>query len=299
MSAGRSRLGRLWFYARYGWRFVVLRIPEPLIYGIALTDRCNLRCRGCVIPEADRPDMTWDHLVRTLENAWSRGFRDLYFSGGEPMLWRDGDHNLESAVHEARRVGFYHVHVYTNGRLGLDTSADLVWVSMDGLPNTFERRRGGSFHQVEQAIREDRHPAVALIYVIDHNTARGIEPFLNWVRDTDLPVLGVMFYFHTPYYGRDELFLSAEQRAPIIDRLSHCIRAGLPVLNSRAGLRALQSGDWPRRFPVAYVADVDGEYVCCRAPDNVCIDCGYAACTELTQFQRLRPSAVLRMAKYW
>jgi len=113
------------------------------------------------------------------------------------------------------------------------------------------------------------------------------------------PVTGVMFYFHTPYYGRDELFLTTEQRAPIIDRLLGCIKAGLPVINSRAGLLALKSGDWSRRLPVAHVLDIDGEYVCCRASDDICKDCGYAACTEITEFQRLRPSALLGLLRYW
>jgi len=40
---------RLRFYVPFAWRFVVLRHPDPLIYGIALTDRCNLRCRGCQV----------------------------------------------------------------------------------------------------------------------------------------------------------------------------------------------------------------------------------------------------------
>ena len=47
------------------------------------------------------------------------------------------------------------------------------------------------------------------------------------------------------------------------------------------------------------VADVAGESVCCRASDDTCVDCGYAACTELTEFQRLRPSALLGMLRYW
>ena len=295
----RTVLGRLRFYVPFAWRFILLRRPLPLIYGIAITDRCNLACRGCHVSNTGRPDMTWDRLVDMMRKAWSRGFRELYFTGGEPMLWRDGQHTLENAVVEAKRTGFFHVHVYTNGTLGLDTSADLVWVSMDGLPDTFERRRGNHFHQVERAVREGRHPKVAVIYVIDRNTAEGIAPFLRWVRETDFPVIGVMFYFQTPYYARDELFLTAEERAPIIDQLLGCIRAGLPVINSRAGLVALRTGDWPRRVPVAYVADVDGESVCCRAPGEVCVDCGYAACTELTQFQRLRPSAVFGMLRYW
>jgi uncharacterized protein YfaS (alpha-2-macroglobulin family) len=41
--------------------------------------------------------------------------------------------------------------------------------------------------------------------VIDSETVEGIEPFLQWVEQTRFPVLGVMFYFHTPYYGYDEL----------------------------------------------------------------------------------------------
>lgn len=298
-ASERTMWDRFRFYALFIWRFVVLRHPEPLIYGIAVTDRCNFACRGCHVSNTGCPDMTWDRLVFAMQNAWSRGFRELYFSGGEPMLWRDGERTLDNAIVEAKRIGFFHVHVYTNGTLGLNTSADLVWISMDGLPGVFERRRGDHFHQVERAVREGQHPKVAVIYVIDHNTAEGIEPFLRWVQETKFPTIGVMFYFHTPYYGRDELFLTAEERAPIINRLLSCIKAGLPVINSRAGLLALKSGDWPRRLPVAHVVDVNGESVCCRASADVCADCGYAACTELTEFQRLRPSALLGVLRYW
>ncbi|NCF68467.1 MAG: radical SAM protein [Chloroflexi bacterium] len=295
----RTLWSRLRFYTTFVWRFVVLQRPEPLIYGVAVTDRCNLACRGCHISNTGRPDMTWDQLVTAMQDAWNRGFRDLYFSGGEPMLWRDADHTLKDAVAEAKRIGFFHVHIYTNGLFGLETSADLIWVSMDGLPGTFDLRRGNHFHQVEHTIRAGSHPKVAVIYVIDRYTAEGVEPFLQWVDETKFPIIGVMFYFHTPYYGRDELFLTAEERAPIISQLLNCIRAGLPILNSRAGLLALKSGNWPRRFQVASVRDVDGESICCRASDEICEDCGYAACTELTEFQRLQPTALLGMLRYW
>jgi MoaA/NifB/PqqE/SkfB family radical SAM enzyme len=290
---------RFLFYSTFVWRYVALQRQEPLIYGIAMTDRCNLACCGCHVSNTGRPDMTWDQLVAAMQDAWRRGFREIYFSGGEPMLWRDADRTLADAIAEAKRIGFFHVHVYTNGLLGLESSADLVWVSMDGLPGTFDKRRGDHFHQVEHIVRTDLHPRVAVIYVIDRNTAQGVEPFLKWVKETKFPALGVMFYFHTPYYGRDELFLTAEERAPIIDQLLDHLCAGLPILNSRAALRALKSGNWPRRPRIASVLDVDGESVCCRASDEVCADCGYAACLELTEFQRLRPSALLAMTRYW
>jgi Fe-coproporphyrin III synthase len=299
LRSGSTLWDRLRFYALFTWRLVVLRHPEPLIYGIAITDRCSLACRGCHVANTGRPDMTWDQLVDVMQAAWRRGFRELYFSGGEPMLWRDANRTLEDAIAEAKRIGFFHVHIYTNGMHGLETSADLVWVSMDGLPGTYDMRRGNHFHQVERTIRENQHSKTAVIYVIDRYTAQGVEPFLKWVDNTKFPVIGVMFYFHTPYYGHDELYLSAEERAPVIDQLLDYIRSGRPVLNSRAGLLALKSGNWPRRFPVSSVRDVDGESICCRASDDICEDCGYAACTELTEFQHLRPSALLSMMRYW
>ncbi|MDP2182152.1 MAG: radical SAM protein [Actinomycetota bacterium] len=291
-------LARLRYYVPYGWHFLVTRTAGPLICGLAVTDRCNLACRECHVSNTGRPDMTWDELVDRLRSAYDRGCREAYFSGGEPMLWRDGERTLEDAIAEARRIGYFHVHVYTNGTLGLASSADLVWVSMDGLPGVFEMRRGDHFAEVERAVRDKPHAKTAVIYVIDRFTAPGVGPFLRWVRDTRLPVIGVMVYFHTPYYGIDELFLSAEERAPVIDELLALKREGLPLINSRAGLRALQRGDWPRRLPVALVADVDGESMCCRAVDAVCADCGYAACTEISEAQRLRPSAAWGLARY-
>ena len=293
-----SALDRMGFYAGWAWRFVVLGRPAPLIYGMAITDRCNFSCAGCRVANTGRPDMTYAALVGNLSRAYERGFREVYFTGGEPTMWRDGERTLADAIEAARRAGFFHVHLYTNGSRGLDWPADLVWTSMDGLPETFALRRGDHFAQVERAIR-DANRKVAVIYTIDRYTARDIEPFLRWVRGTRLPVLGVMFYFHTPYYGVDELFLSAEERAPVIERLRSCVREGLPVLNSHAGLRALASGKWERRTPAAVVADVDGESVCCRAPEAACKECGYAACTEIVEARHLRPSAVLAMGRYW
>ncbi|MGE5199302.1 MAG: radical SAM protein [Rhodospirillaceae bacterium] len=298
MPASAAR--RLRFYAACAWKVAVLRRPAPLIYGIAITDRCSMACRGCRVANTGRPDMSWSQVAGAMTSALGRGCRSLYLTGGEPTLWRDGSRGMEDIVTEAYRLGFFHVQVYTNGLQGLRTSADLVWVSMDGLQDAFETRRGPWFPAVERAIRQQEHPRVAVICTIDRHTAAGIGSFLRWVRDTALPVMGVMFYFHTPYYGRDELFLTAEERAPVIDELLSHIRDGLPVLNTRSGLRALRSGHWRRPLELAWVADREGEWPCCRAsaaPGNVCEDCGYAVCAELTEAQRLRPSASINSAQ--
>ena len=291
-------LEMLRYYAPYAWHFVAKRDAGPLICGLAITDRCNLSCRECHVSNTGLGDLSFDRAVGILADAYERGCRELYFTGGEPMLWRDGERDLDDVIAEARRLGYFHVHVYTNGTLGLRSDADLMWVSVDGLPETYITRRGDHFAEVEAAIREPGHPPVAIIYVIDRFTADGVEPFLRWVRETKLPVKGVMIYFHTPYYGKDQLFLDAGERARIIDRLLAMKRAGLPIVNSVAGLKALASGKWERRTPIALVIDAEGESRCCRAADEVCADCGYGACTEITEAQRLRPSAVAGMVGY-
>src|SRR3989304_8557042 len=79
---GRPAWGRLRFYARFAWRFVVLRQPDPLIYGIAITDRCNLACRGCRVSNTGRPDMTWDRLGGTPQGARRGGLPGVFFWGG-------------------------------------------------------------------------------------------------------------------------------------------------------------------------------------------------------------------------
>ena len=174
-------LERIRYYAPYAWRFTVTRDPGLLICGLAITDRCNLHCRGCHVSNNGAGDLSYGVARDIMQSAYSRGCRELYFTGGEPMLWCDGDLDLEDVVSVAREMGYFHIHVYTNGTLGLESSADLMWVSVDGLPDTYRTRRGDHFEQVEAAIRGRVHPRVAVIYTVDRFTAGGLEPFLRWV----------------------------------------------------------------------------------------------------------------------
>ena len=108
-------LERLRFYGTYAWRFAALGRLGPLIYGLDVTSRCNLACAGCRVSNTGRPDMSWQQIAGRLQGAYDRGFRELYFTGGEPMLWREGGRSLDDVIRLARRIGFFHVHVYTNG----------------------------------------------------------------------------------------------------------------------------------------------------------------------------------------
>jgi hypothetical protein len=108
-----------------------------------------------------------------------------------------------------------------------------------------------------------------------------------------------MFYFHTPYYGIDELFLSPEQRKVAVDTLLDCKREGFPVLNSKAALKSYLAGN--KGLPVNYwwVVDQIDEYRCCcvGGDPEICKVCGYSMCNEIIQARNWNPGAILGMLR--
>lgn len=279
------------------FRFGALRQDVPMVVGLVLTDRCQLSCRHCRVANVARRDLTLAEVETALRRSRERGIRGLGIEGGEPFLWRDGGARLDDVIALARRLGYWSVHVYTNGLRPIETSADAVWVSLDGRREAYAALRGDHFDHVVENIRAARARRVALIFVVNRENRAEIGPFLEWSRA--LPIEGTMFYLHTPYYGRDELRLGPEERADVLDELLRLVDAGLPILNSRAGLRMLRNGDWRRPSRIWWIADRDGDHACCRAaaPD-VCEECGYAGCVELLAAQRLHPSAIRMLARF-
>jgi hypothetical protein len=90
-NLGKALWTRIQFYVTYVWRFLVLQRPEPLIYGIALTDRqpnCRLPCfQHC-------RDMTWKEAVgpwRCMETRFRAGIS----AGGTDALARWESHLTE------------------------------------------------------------------------------------------------------------------------------------------------------------------------------------------------------------
>ena len=277
-------------------RFAILRQDVPLAVALVLTDRCQLACRHCRVANVARRDLTIAEVEAALRRHRGRGIRALALEGGEPFLWRDGVRRLDDVVALARRLGYWRVHVYTNGIAPIETSADMAWVSLDGRRGAYAALRGDHFDHVVANIRSARARRLGLIFVVSHENRGEVEPFLEWSRS--LPVVGTMFYLHTPYYGRDELALSARERVEVCDDLLRLSGCGLPILNSPAALRLLRDGNWRRPTTMWWVADADGDHACCRAASpEVCAACGYAGCVELVAAQRLRPSAIRALAR--
>jgi cyclic pyranopterin phosphate synthase len=73
---------------------------------------CNLGCTYCTITEPmRRRALPADRVAREIDRAAARGFTEVAFTGGEPTIRPD----LPALVKHARRRGFAHVKVASNG----------------------------------------------------------------------------------------------------------------------------------------------------------------------------------------
>jgi len=274
-----------------------LRLDRPFVLGLVTNDTCNLNCRHCRVANTYGYTMSYDEVHDCLQDFYRRGARFLYFAGGEPYLWRDGELGLGDLVTLARDIGYLRIHVYTNATMPLDAHPDFTWVSIDGTGETLRRIRGVDLERILPNVRRlaDRY---AIVFIVNTINYREIRPFLETMR-SELPQASAMFFFHTPYYGIDELMLSRDQKAEAIDTILRCKQDGLAILNSTSGLRAIRTGRYARPLRFSYVVDQTGEYQCCRASDQpeVCKHCGYASCAELALMRQLRPGPLWSMLR--
>lgn len=122
----------------------ILGRPRPLILLLEPSQKCNARCPFCYHWREDSgPELSLDEIRRLLTEAWDLGCRFLYFSGGEPTLFR----HAEAALAAARTIGF-RISLTTNGSLltkrlpALAPYLDGITVSLDYADETHDEVRG-------------------------------------------------------------------------------------------------------------------------------------------------------------
>ncbi len=285
---------RALYYLSYGLQCFVLGRRKPIAAGVPLTDSCNLACLHCVVAHAGRGHHSLEQVRRWVRQLYDRGARILYLQGGEVFTWRDGEATLDDVVRMAKDMGYFRVATVTNGTFPIDTEADMVWVSIDGSPDTHDRIRGaGAFAQLRANLDATPHPRVyanMTVNRINHEDAGAVVRFV-----AGHPKLkGISFNFHTPYRGVEHLALARPERVRIIGDLLNWKREGYPIVNSAAGLRRLASGRYRRPIWMIHMVEQGEVFECCfgRRQDGVCRDCGYGVIAELSGLSRLEPASL-------
>lgn len=294
-----SQLEYLLYGAGYFIKTKLFRLQIPFIGGLVLNESCNLNCIQCRVANRDLPDLSYLDAKRGLSAFYRMGIRSVFIEGGEPFLWRDGELILEDVIHAARNIGFKVVSIYTNGTLPIRTSADTVFVSLDGLKETNNRLRGNGYDRVIANIQQSPCPNICINYTINRLNRGEIEAFCReMLRISN--IRGVFFCFHTPYYGTDELFLPLTERRTVIREILALKKRGFRILNSSACLKTVFRDDWKRPSKLCYVYAQNTLYQCCRAigTPEVCAECGYLGYPEIVTILRLNPSAIISALHY-
>jgi len=286
---GITYLANYWF----------LRKRKPLICGLVLHNKCNLRCRHCTIVNRPDENMSFHEAVKVIDSFYSDGGRCLYLQGGEPLTWRDNLYSVDDVVSYARNKGYYAVIIYTNGTRHLESDADTIFVSVDGLQNTHDSLRGKSFEKIMGNIQLSHHESIYINYTINSVNKSDIADFCKYV-DKISQIKGTFFYFHTPYYGYDELHLNPVTKNDVLSELLK-LKKQYKILNSTAGLKSAIRNDWKKNLDVCQVYEGGKYYQCCRENKNgeVCSECGYLSYAEIDQTLKLKPGTIFNALKYF
>lgn len=288
-------LSRIAYLARYYIRAKFFNKKQPILAGMKLTHRCTLKCRQCPYWQRGVPDLKWSEIKEILPRLYSEGIRILILEGGEPLLWRDGNYNLNNIVQEAKKF-FYCVGVTSNGTLPLDVESDIIWVSIDGLKETHDKLRGKSFDRIIDNIHKSKHPNIFANITI--NKLNYLE-MPELVRFLSPMAKGITIQFFYPYPESEDLLLSWGDRKKVLDELISLKRQGYPVSDSTLALNKLKDNTWV--CEPWMIANVEpngtinqGCYLNNRTSDkDPCSLCGFAAHTEISLAYQLHLSSIM------
>jgi Fe-coproporphyrin III synthase len=291
------------FITSYLFKTKILRKEIPFIGGLVINEKCNLSCKQCTVSNReDIPDLLYDEAIIGLEKFYEMGIRAVFIEGGEPFLWRDKNFYLDDVIEAAKRIGFHLVSIYTNGTIPIKSLADNVFVSLDGVKETNNELRGNGrnvYDLVIKNIENSNHPNIIINFTINSKNENEIEDFCEQIFKVK-NVRGIFFYFHTPYYGFDNLFLNLEKRRNIINKILRLKKKGYRILNSKSCLKSVYNDSWKRPSKTCYVYANNKLYRCCRAigNDDSCKNCGYLGYPEIIHILKLKPSAIISAFNY-
>jgi MoaA/NifB/PqqE/SkfB family radical SAM enzyme len=227
--------------------------------------------------------ISYGQAEEIMEKFYRRGVRLLIFEGGEPFLWRDGEHDLEDLVQFARQK-FFRVGITTNGTLPIETSADIVWVSIDGLEATHQKNRGQCFTKIMANLSASSHPNILAHVTINRLNHNEIEPLIEFLTNR---VRGITIQFYYPFPNSADLWLPEPDRIHVLEQLMTMKQQGWPILNSLATLEDLKKNTWKCHDWLIANAEPDGRLnIGCYLKDRAdisCDKCGFAAHTEIAK----------------
>jgi len=288
----------MFFYLPY-WFFQVrfLGKRKPLQTVLFISDECNLSCKHCTIFNNLNPTVkSIDQIRDDLLYSYKLGSRFIDFEGGEPMIWRDGDNDINNLIALAKEIGFFSTTVTTNAQIDFkNCAADSIWVSMDGIGKYHDNIRGeGSFAKLEKNIANSNHKALSVNMVINSQNYSNVEEAIVYVKQNPA-IKSISLNFHTPYSGTEELFLDWDLRCQVIDKIIEMKRKKFPIMNSESGLKIMKNLNFKKVCWICNFILTDGTRLneCVGKSYNMCEKCGLCMAGEMRCVWNLKPDTIL------
>ena len=285
---------RVAYLLKYAYQTFVLRRELPYLFGLVLTDKCNLDCFYCESKNTGRYHMTFQQVKDSLYMAYERGHRSLYFTGGEPMIWEDAGHTVDDLVEFAGNLGFFDIFIYTNGTRSLKTKGCKYIVTVDGPREIHDSIRQGTFELVMHNIHHAVTKQVLASITFSKKNAAYLEQYVRELSSNGFAGrISFNLLTHCPEIIKQH-GLSNEEKGKLLDKIWQLKKAGYPIVLSRAAYMALKNNHWKRPIPQVELGTREKIFTCCRDVDNpdICNTCGYAGCVEISQVLALKPSAL-------
>lgn len=270
------------YFLKHNLKSRLFKQKRPLLAGFKITYRCNLKCRSCPFWKYKTDDISYEKALKIMDKFYEHGVRLLIFEGGEPFLWRDGKYKFENLIHYARQR-FFRTCITTNGTLPLESSADIIWVSIDGLKETHELNRGTCFDKIIANIDSSSHPNLLANITITRLNHHEIPELIKFLEPK---VKGITIQFYYPFPNSEDLSLTEKERINVLHELIELKRKGFPILDSTATLQVLKRNTWRCHDWLIANAEPDGRInVGCYLKDRAeisCDKCGFAAHAEIS-----------------
>lgn len=274
----------LYKLASFGLKSLLFSWKKPILGTVIITDYCNLHCKHCAVNNINQVMHSYEEVCREMQRFFDEGIRILFLSGGETLLWKDGDKDIKDLIARGREMGFYLINIVTNGTVHLNVpEADLVFLSLDGMKETHNRIRGDVWDRVMENLEQAGETNICVFPAINKLNYHEIGDLCELVRRHE-KLHSISFNFHTPYRMIEELCLSREEKEAAVKQIKERIKEGYPVFNLPSTLDRYLSNDWERPCHQCIVSENGIRYVCGRCSEipGLCESCGYLFALEFS-----------------
>ena len=291
------KLKHLMSLASFGLKSILFSWKRPILGTIIVTDYCNLECKHCGVSNINKVMHSYDDICAEMQQFYDEGIRILFLSGGETMLWEDGERTVRDLIVRGREIGFYLINIVTNGTVHLNVpEADVVFLSLDGMRETHNSIRGDVFDRVMANVAEAGDTNICVYSAINNINQHEIRALCEMVRDNS-HLSSISFNFHTPYHDTETLCLSPAEKVAAVEEIKRMIGEGFPVFNLSSTLDLYVENQWARPCSQCIVSENGERFVCgrCSTVPGLCEECGFLFAVEFSALFAGRPKVIADM----